>query len=167
MDKIKEQLNIMAEARDILADMGYNYSIINVDNAKKNKKDSTKVYINKDAKFKIYYEKSVQYIVPLLKNDEFGVMSKLAASLQYPSNSVKINNKIPTVEDLMTYLNLGRSRYYEIMKTLEGHNILKRVKEAGIGLVIYYNPYIYSSGRQINIITRDMFGDNIFKQLNE
>ncbi len=157
----KELLNIMAEARDELAEQGEHYNIVNMNDNKRKEKNKNKAYVNKNEPYNVSYPKSLAYLKTNLGYDIFGIIYMLTIALDYPSNSIIINGEIPTIDELLEFLDIGRTKFYEVMKILENNNVIKRVKKPA-GLVIYLNPYVHSSGRQIDIKTRDMFRDSIF-----
>lgn len=69
----------------------------------------------------------------------------LEEEIHFPTNTIVINGKSPSMEDLCEFLDLKKSKLYEVLKELENADIIKREKING-QIVIYVNPYLFNRG---------------------
>jgi hypothetical protein len=83
---------------------------------------------------------------------------------QFPTNSVVIDGESPTLDKLCEFLDLKKTRLYEILKELESADLIMRKKMNG-QLVIYINPYIYCCGL-VDYETLILFKDSQYNPFN-
>jgi hypothetical protein len=69
----------------------------------------------------------------------------LEEEIHFPTNTIVISGKSPSMEDLCEYLDLKKSKLYEVLKELENADLIKREKING-QIVIYVNPYLFNRG---------------------
>jgi predicted transcriptional regulator len=76
--------------------------------------------------------------------------------VSFPSNSVLINNEVPTIEDLEPLIGLKERTIRKALKGLEEKGLVI-MKRAGVRKVIFFNPYYYASGKELDTNTLKMF----------
>ena len=74
----------------------------------------------------------------------------------FPSNSIMINEKVPTFEELEPILGLKERTIRKAVKALELKGLFK-LKQSGHKKVIYVNPEYYATGKNLDIDTVKMF----------
>ena len=74
----------------------------------------------------------------------------------FPSNSIMINDKVPTFEELEPILGLKERTIRKAVKALELKGLFK-LKQSGHKKVIYVNPEYYATGKNLDIDTVKMF----------
>lgn len=77
----------------------------------------------------------------------------------YPSNSIIINDKVPTFEELEPIIGLKERTIRKAVKSLESKGLFI-LKQSGHKKVIYVNPAYYATGKNIDTDTVKMFGLN-------
>lgn len=85
--------------------------------------------------------------------------------ISFPYNNIIINSQYPNQKDIESMLGLKRASIYNILKELEMHDIIKRVK-ANNSNVIYFNPFLYASGGIVHSDTFKLFEESIFNPTN-
>ena len=88
-------------------------------------------------------------------------IATLEGLIVFPSNCVIIDGNIPTYKCLQDIVGIGKSKMYDVLNELEYNEIIKRQKESG-RIAIYFNPFLYSSGKVVTKTTHDMFIDSIY-----
>jgi len=74
----------------------------------------------------------------------------------FPSNSIMINDKVPTFEELEAIVGLKERTIRKAVKNLEIKGLFK-LKQSGHKKVIYVNPSYYATGKNLDIDTVKMF----------
>ena len=87
----------------------------------------------------IYREEMIGFMALKLTLIEEGVFSRLCKFLQYPTNCVMVNGNIPSIEVLMTIMDLKERALRGHLKTLEQKGVIKLV-QSGHKKAIYVNP---------------------------
>lgn len=93
-------------------------------------------------------------------------ITKFEPHLYFPTNSVVINGKRPTIEQMWEMLGVKKTKMYEILKELEKHDVIKRIDLNGFP-VIYFNPFLYSCGGLVDRDTYNYFEDSIYNPINK
>lgn len=104
----------------------------------------------------IYREEMIGFMALKLTLIEEGVFSRLCKFLQYPTNCVMINGSIPSIEVLMTIMDLKERALRGHLKTLEQKGVIKLI-QSGHKKAIYVNPQYCSTGKDLDIDTLKMF----------
>lgn len=104
----------------------------------------------------IYREEMIGFMALKLTLIEEGVFSRLCKFLQYPTNCVMVNGSIPSIEVLMTIMDLKERALRGHLKTLEQKGVIKLV-QSGHKKAIYVNPQYCSTGKDLDIDTLKMF----------
>lgn len=131
-----------------------------VDRDKKNKKKLNKTKERYDnGEFNIVYRKNIEGVIFNMKltSSEKLVFLSLRDFVQYPTNCVVINDKIPDINQLEKITSLKERTIISALKSLEEKGLIKR-KQSGHRKSIYINPEYYASGKDLNIETLEMFG---------
>lgn len=102
----------------------------------------------------------------IIKNKELSKNARmfigtLESFLYFPTNSVIIDGKNPTPQELMNLLDIGKSKYYEVIKELEDKEIIKVIKRNG-DTIIFFNPFLFSAGAVVDRETFEMFKNSRF-----
>lgn len=77
----------------------------------------------------------------------------------FPYNYIVVNAKHPTIKEYMEMLKISERKVFELLNELENAQVIKRIK-TGKEVVIYFNPFLYSSGSPIHIDTYLMWKYN-------
>lgn len=104
----------------------------------------------------IYREEMMNFMALKLTLIEEGVFSRLCKFLQYPTNCVMVNGNIPSIEILMTIMDLKERALRGHLKTLEQKGVIKLI-QSGHKKAIYINPQYCSTGKDLDIDTLKMF----------
>ena len=104
----------------------------------------------------IYREEMINFMALKLTLIEEGVFSRLCKFLQYPTNCVMVNGNIPSIEILMTIMDLKERALRGHLKTLEQKGVIKLI-QSGHKKAIYVNPQYCSTGKDLDIDTLNMF----------
>ena len=89
----------------------------------------------------------------------------MTSFVSFPSNSILIDFKNPTIEDLVNIVGINKNLISEALKDLEYHQITKRVKVNG-QMIIYFNPFLVCSGYCVDHIVYELFKDSIYNPIN-
>jgi len=127
---------------------------------KRSKKPKTKTKARLDnGDFNIVY-KNQNIIMELIKMqleiNEKLVYYVLRDFVSYPSNNILINGEVPTMLDLEPLIGLKERTIRKALKGLEGKGLVKLMK-AGVRKCIFFNPFYYASGKDLQIETLKMF----------
>jgi DNA-binding MarR family transcriptional regulator len=127
---------------------------------KRSKKEKIKTKIKFDnGDFNIAY-KNIDILMELinmkLEVNEKLVYYVLRDFISYPSNSILINGEVPTMTDLEPLIGLKERTIRKALKTLEEKGLIK-LKNAGVRKCIFFNPFYYASGKELDIATLKMF----------
>ena len=88
--------------------------------------------------------------------------------IYFPTNSIIYHGKSPSLKELEDIVELKKSTLYSVLKELEEKDVIKKVKKNG-NIIIYFNPFLYSSGAFILKDTYDLFASskyNPYPRLN-
>lgn len=86
-------------------------------------------------------------------------IARFEPHIYFPYNYVIVNAKHPTIKEYANILDISERKMYDLFKELEDAYVIKRIKH-GSELVIYFNPFLYSSGNPIHIDTYLMWKYN-------
>lgn len=163
------QAKVETFTKEIMEDVKkecYDYGIENdqrlinqrsVEKDKKNKKSKNKDKLRYDnGEFNIVYRKMVAELLKLNTNERL-VFLAIRDYIQYPTNSIVINDRIPTIKELEPLIGLKDKAIRIALNSLEEKGFIKR-KQYSYRKVIYVNPEYYSSGKELDIETLEMFG---------
>lgn len=107
--------------------------------------------------FNIVYTNKLEELNSMkLTNNEKLVFYVLRDYIQYPTNSIMINNKIPSIKELEPIVGLTERSIIDVLKSLESKNLIKRI-QTGHKKAIYVNPEYYASGKDLDIEVLKMF----------
>lgn len=85
--------------------------------------------------------------------------------ISFPYNNIIIDSQHPNQEQYENILGLKRTALYKVIRELESFDIIKRIK-VNNSSVVYFNPFLYSSGGIIHKDTFKMFENSIFNPSN-
>lgn len=85
-----------------------------------------------------------------------GFIATYSSCINFPKNCVVVNNKYPTIQDLISQLGVNENKVYKILKELEEAEVIKRIK-MGNQNCIYFNPFLYCGGGVVDKDTYNMF----------
>lgn len=88
---------------------------------------------------------------------ESAFIGRLTPFIEYPYNDIKINNEYLTLEELADFCGYGRNMMSKVIKGLEKLEVIKVVKGGNRPPIIYFNPFLYSAGRDVMNETFNMF----------
>jgi len=119
------------------------------------KKETKTTYEGGD--FNIVYRFKLEELINMqLEVNEKLVYYILRDFTVFPSNSIMINDKVPTFEELEPILGLKERTIRKAVKALELKGLFK-LKQSGHKKVIYVNPEYYATGKNLDIDTVKMF----------
>lgn len=88
---------------------------------------------------------------------EFAFIGALTPFIVYPDNSVQIQNQYLTLEQLSEFCGYSRNTMTKTLKNLENLEVIKVVKGGNRPPIIYFNPFLFSAGREVTNDTYMMF----------
>lgn len=97
---------------------------------------------------------------------ELAFLTRFIGYLEFPSNRLIIDGFFPSVEELCSLMGCKENKLYEILRNLEYFEIIKKQK-SGRQSLIYFNPYIISTGISVNKATCEMFKGTMFNRFEE
>ncbi len=97
-----------------------------------------------------------------LSANELAFIGALTPFISYPNNDVKINQQYYTLEEIGKFIGRSRNMVTKIINTLEKMEIIKVIKGHKLPPVIYFNPFLYSSGREISKDTYMLFCQSMY-----
>lgn len=86
-------------------------------------------------------------------------IARFQPHIYFPYNYIVVNSQHPSIKDYMEILKISERKVFELLNELEAAYVIKRIK-TGKELVIYFNPFLYSSGNPIYIDTYLMWKYN-------
>jgi hypothetical protein len=131
-----------------------NYKLIKI----KEKESTTKV-VKEGYKFNMIHRTDLKEL--MLSNEltvyESAFIGKLTPFITYPDNDIKINKQYLTLEELSKFCGYSKNTMTKTIKSLEVLEVIKVVKGGNKPPIIYFNPFLYSAGRDVNSDTFMMF----------
>ena len=120
------------------------------------------------------FEFNKEFRVEMRNLIKSGILSKNARCflgtmtpfITFPSNSIMIDSRNPSVDDLKEMTGMGTNVIYNTLKELEEIKIIKRIS-TNTDLVIYINPFLYCSGYCVEVDTYEMFKDSSYNPENK
>ncbi|AZV43758.1 hypothetical protein BAOM_3149 [Peribacillus asahii] len=88
---------------------------------------------------------------------EFAFIGAFTPFITYPDNDIKINNEYFPLEDLAEFCGYSKNIMTRTIKKLEELEVIKVVKGGNRPPIIYFNPFLFSAGREISNDTYMMF----------
>ena len=147
----------LAHVRRVSEDNGLNTEQILI-NKRSKKKVSKKVKEKYDGgEFNMIYRNSVEAIRQLnLTLSEKGVWYSLGELSTYPTNTVMIDDDVPSFKTLGEMIGLSERNLRKYVKDLENKGLLK-LRQYGYKKAIVLNPKYYATGKDLDIDTLKMF----------
>lgn len=93
-----------------------------------------------------------------------GFITTFEPYINFPTNSIVIDLKTPTQEEMQDRLGVKKSKMFQILKELENNDIIKKVKING-QTIIYFNPFLYCCGKYVHQDTYELFKDSIYNPI--
>lgn len=152
----KNQLQEVKNIRNEVFGLESDQILIN----KRSKKPKTKTKARLDnGDFNMVYKNqniTMELIKMKLEVNEKLVYYVLRDFIAYPSNNILINGEVPTMLDLEPLIGLKERTIRKALKGLEEKGLVK-LKLAGVRKCIFFNPFYYASGKDLEIETLKMF----------
>lgn len=151
-----KQVNSIKQASQDIFGVKSDQRLINKKN-KKPKSNGKSKFDNGD--FNIVYKNEtilMELIKLKLEVNEKLVYYVLRDFIAYPSNCILINGEVPQMIDLEPLIGLKERTIRKALKGLEGKGVVKLLR-SGVRKAIYFNPYYYASGKDLDINTLKMF----------
>lgn len=123
------------------------------------KKESSKKVVKEKYNFNMIHRTDVKELMlsGVLSEKECAFIGRFQAFICYPDNDLRIHNDYLSYEELGNVLGYSKNVMTKIIKSLEVNEIIKVVKGGNKPPIIYFNPFLYSSGREIDSDTYMMF----------
>lgn len=122
-------------------------------------KESTKKSVKEGYKFNMIHRTDIKEL--LLTNkltvQEFAFIGAFTPFISYPDNDIKINNEYLSLEELGEFCSYSKNIMTRTIKKLEELEVIKVVKGGNRPPIIYFNPFLYAAGREVNTDTFNMF----------
>jgi hypothetical protein len=114
-------------------------------------------------KFNKIFESSMKDLFEDKNLDVYSLafLGRFTPYIVFPQNYLVLENEFPTIEKIGEILKIKRQKVNEILKELEYLEIIKRVKR-GRNNIIFFNPFLYASGLDIEIATIQLFENSLF-----
>lgn len=161
----QEELNNLSDKKILQAHTDYckrsieygtevNYHLIKLSNKESNKKK-----VKERHKFNMMHRTDLKEIVlsGVLSPKEGAFIGLLTPFICFPDNDVKINNQYLTLEELGKIIGYSKNVMTSIIKNLEKEEIIKVVRGGNKPPIIYFNPFLYSAGREVSKDTYMIF----------
>lgn len=121
--------------------------------------ESNKMTVKEGYKFNMIHRTDLKEL--MLSNKltvhESAFIGRLTPFITYPDNEVRIQNQYLTLEELSEFCNFSKNIMTRTIKNLEKLEVIKVVKGGKKPPIIYFNPFLFSAGREINKDTFMMF----------
>lgn len=95
-----------------------------------------------------------------LSVQESAFIGRLTPFITHPENDVKINNQYLTLEELSEFCGFSKNVMSRTIKSLEELEVIKVVKGGNRPPIVYFNPFLYTSGREITTDTYMIFAQS-------
>lgn len=102
-----------------------------------------------------------------LNKNELAFIGMFTCMLKFPTNDIVVDNKYLTLEELGDMIGMSRNTVSKTIKSLEKRDIVKMVVRHKMPPVIYFNPFLVSTGRIIEYDTFRMFRNSVYKPKNK
>lgn len=126
--------------------------------------ESNKKSIKEGYKFNMMHRTDIKEL--LLSNklsvQEFAFIGAMTPFISYPENDVKINNEYLSLEELADFCGYSKNIMTRTIKNLEKLEVIKVVKGGNRPPIVYFNPFLYSAGREVSNDTFNMFCKSIY-----
>lgn len=124
-------------------------------------------YVYANVKTKYLFQKTFQESAQELFKQKLSIYSKAFIGqfipfLAFPQNYITVNGSNPTVNEFAELMGVNRKKMYDVLNQLEQLEVIKRVKR-GKNNIVYVNPYLYSSGADVELDTLLMFTGSIYR----
>lgn len=108
------------------------------------------------------YKIDMQYILKQCKLNPYSIalITILQAFLQFPSNTIVIDGKHPSREELGKLINVKERKLSNVLKELKEYDIIK-TQQLLHNHIIFVNPFLINSGL-VDVDTYKMFEDSIW-----
>lgn len=97
-----------------------------------------------------------------LSRDELAFIGMFMSSLRFPTNEIIVDSKHLTIEEMSKLMKIGRNGLAKAIKSLEVRQVIKMVPRHMMPPIIYFNPFLVSTGRVIEYDTYKMFKDSVY-----
>lgn len=129
-------------------------------NKRSRKPKTSKTKSNFDnGEFNIVYKNPIillELINMKLEINEKLIYYVLRDFISYPTNSILINGEVPSMTELEPLIGLKERTIRKALKGLEEKGFVK-LKKTGVRNCIFFNPFYYASGKDLDINTLKMF----------
>ena len=151
-----KQIGEIKKAGDIVFGVETDQILIN----KRSKKPKVRNKVKfENGDFNIVY-KNENIIMELIKMklevNEKLVYYVLRDFVSFPSNSILINGEVPTILELEPLIGLKERTIRKALKGLEEKGLIKMMN-SGVRKCIFFNPFYYASGKELEAETLKMF----------
>ncbi|MGD6876743.1 hypothetical protein [Bacillus infantis] len=125
----------------------------------RNSDEPSKKTIKEGYKFNMMHRTDIKDL--LMQNkltvQEFAFIGAMTPFITYPDNDVRINNEYLSLEGLADFCGYSKNIMTRTIKKLEELEVIKVVRGGNRPPIIYFNPFLYSAGREISNDTFNMF----------
>jgi hypothetical protein len=122
------------------------------------------VPIKNKHKFNKVFEVDMRELImaKTLTTNEFAFIGCFSSFITFPTNEIIVNNEYLTFEEIGKMIGVGKNAVTTTLKNLEKNEVIKVVKRHKLPPIIYFNPFLTSSGKVVEYETYMLFRDSIF-----
>ena len=166
-DSLEATKKQILETRDLASEAGQ-YINVKISRKRKEKPDTVRIKPEKNYHFQKVFQSALAELVKS-KQLNFSALAFITVFMPYidfPDNCLIINGKNPSVQELGEVMGISRQCMTPILNSLEHNEVIKKVKH-GKSNIIYFNPFIISSGVDISRETYLLFKNSIYNDKKE
>ncbi len=162
--KVERILNEYKDMVDDLSTLGFrtDYQLLKYRN-----KNYSVVNIKSDFEFNKEFRVELRDVMrsKMLSKNARCFLGTITPFISFPTNTIVIDGKNPSIEDLKEITDMGNGVMYKTLKELEKAYIIKRVN-SNANLIIYINPFLYCGGYCVERDTYELFKDTSYNPEN-
>lgn len=98
-----------------------------------------------------------------LSKNELAFIGMFTCWLKFPTNDIVVDNKYLTLQEIGDMIGMSRNTVSKTIKLLEQKDIVKMVVRHKMPPVIYFNPFLVSTGKVVEYSTYKMFKDSVYR----
>ena len=98
----------------------------------------------------------------LLTKNELAFVGFFTSFITFPTNEIKMDNEYLTFEEMGKMIGIGKNAVATTLINLEKNEVVKVVKRHKLPPVVYFNPFLFCSGKVVEYETYMLFRDSGF-----
>lgn len=152
----EELFNQLRKYNERQLDYGTN---VNYELRRKSDKESHKIRVKENYNFNMMHTTDLRDMILSGEFDkkEGTFIGLVTPFICYPNNDVQVKKKYLPLIELGKLIGYGKNTIGEIVKSLEEKEVIKVIWGGNKPPIIYFNPFLYSAGRDIDKEVAEMF----------